>query len=224
MGRSKKGKKRHGSHHPGRDQSNSQNWNKKPRKGKWQRFWIEDCPDTKVVPDRKYPLQVLITRVELTDDYTQQVKSTISTPHVRNLSDNEADKLPLSHDVETPNHEKESTFQDMRQPGNLETSERSNVDDNRIDRSQNELGSPSDQTDTSEVRRNNDTTTEGAFSKTDALHRDDSARNGDEESTKNQFTPSDAVSKPFVSIRRAESAKTPLKKVRKCLLQSVHKN
>ena len=223
MGRSKKGKKRRGSHHPGQNQNNLQNWNKKPRKGKWQRFWIEDCPDTKIIPDRTYPLQVFITRVELTDDYTQQVETTLSTPHVNNLEDYEEDILPLSHAAETPNHDEDSTFQDQKPRGNLETSERTTVDDKKVDRSQNELGSPLDQTNAGEARRNKDTTAEGAASQTEALQGDDSARYNDEESAKNQFTPSDAVSKPFVSIRRAESAKKPLKKVRKCLLQSVHK-
>jgi hypothetical protein len=71
MGR--KSKKGHGhKNHQFRQQHAHQNKNNKGKK--FQRFWIEDCPDTKIVEDQTYGMQVDITRVELTDDYSQAPK------------------------------------------------------------------------------------------------------------------------------------------------------
>jgi hypothetical protein len=57
--------------------SNQKNQNKR-KKGKHERFWIEDCPDTELPDDcsARQVMDVLITRVELSDDYQQTPKET----------------------------------------------------------------------------------------------------------------------------------------------------
>jgi hypothetical protein len=49
----------------------NQKYNNKRKKGKHERFWIEDCPDTELPDDcsARQVMDVLITRVELNDDY-----------------------------------------------------------------------------------------------------------------------------------------------------------
>jgi hypothetical protein len=41
---------------------------------KQERFWIENCEETKVPEGQTCQMKVLITRVELTDDHLQQLK------------------------------------------------------------------------------------------------------------------------------------------------------
>jgi hypothetical protein len=65
MGRSQKNKKRNA----------PPNFPKNKRR-KQERFWIENCAETKVPEGQTCQMEVLITRVELTDDYRQVPKQT----------------------------------------------------------------------------------------------------------------------------------------------------
>jgi hypothetical protein len=68
MGRSKKNKRRHQLNHP----------NQRKKRGRNERFWIEDCPDVSAEQmndsssHEAIVVDVLVTRVELEDDYRQQ--------------------------------------------------------------------------------------------------------------------------------------------------------
>jgi hypothetical protein len=88
MGR--KSKKGQGNkNHRFRQQHVHQNKNNKGKK--FQRFWIEDCPDTKIVEGQTYGMQVDITRVELTDDYSQAPKLAVALNRDGPGDDNEND-------------------------------------------------------------------------------------------------------------------------------------
>jgi hypothetical protein len=69
MGRSKKNK---------RLGKSNQNYPNKRKNGKHERFWIEDCPDTELPDDcsARQVMDVLITRVELNDDYQRTTNET----------------------------------------------------------------------------------------------------------------------------------------------------
>ena len=68
MGRSKKNMKRRAASYP----LSSCQESKRKRWKQRERFWIEDCPETGAAAGgRKYIIEILITRIELTDDYTQ---------------------------------------------------------------------------------------------------------------------------------------------------------
>ena len=225
MGRSKKNKKRGASSsHPNPNQNKSQNWKKKPRKGKWQRFWVEDCPDTVIIPDREYSLQVVISRVELTDDYTQQQSVVAASipqsrlPRSNCVANNYDEKLPETDTIICTQYNHEcATEEHQNKPGKIETSENKVIDNskNKINKLiDGKCPQSAEVLDQKSVRA---CVENGAYEfKLGSLKSDASsaAQSEQKDSAAIQQASSDVATKLYVSIKRAESAKGKLEKVR----------
>ena len=97
MGRSKKNKRKRGqgSHHQSNRKPNNHGASSKRRKQ--GRFWIEDCQDTTAPKGVDCKVEVLITRVELFDDYTQAPKPKDNT---NNGGSEIAAEAKVTHEVD----------------------------------------------------------------------------------------------------------------------------
>jgi hypothetical protein len=69
MGRSSSKRKRQQAQQQATHNKNKSNNKKSKRKKKRDRFWVEDCQDTKIPEDRTADIDVLVTRVELEDSF-----------------------------------------------------------------------------------------------------------------------------------------------------------
>jgi hypothetical protein len=87
----------------------NQNSRSKRKKGKHERFWIEDCPDTELTDDcsARQVVDVLITRVELNDDYQKTSVATetkLESKPKETITKSKGDDKPQAY-VEPPSEE-----------------------------------------------------------------------------------------------------------------------
>lgn len=97
MGRPKKNKRKHPSNSKF-NKHNQKHFHKNKRQKK-ERFWIEDCEET-TAPEGYSQMEVLITRVELTDDYTQKPKAPIDKKAQGDANDEAEEKTSDEKEID----------------------------------------------------------------------------------------------------------------------------
>jgi hypothetical protein len=118
MGRSKKNKQKQENNNNNNNKrkansdtkDNNQRGNKRQRQ---QRFWIEDCKDSKFPEGTAFQVEVLITRGEVTDDYrqvSQTAKAITADAKVESTTD---EGKPEAKDKSTKESQKDKTPSDV---------------------------------------------------------------------------------------------------------------
>jgi hypothetical protein len=192
----------------GRPKKNKGKWRhpkgQKNKRPKQERFWIEDCKETKVLEGKSCQMEVLITRIELTDDYRQVPKPAEKESEEKvDISASKEQQLKGEGDagenLGPPDAERKCASSSEVKKDEIPSAKmQPNVED-----AADTGGAKSDTN-----RKEADDTTKTAQPLDDAAATTDSHSLEEERSTKESTS-----EKVDISVKRSRNAKIPLKKV-----------
>jgi hypothetical protein len=181
----------------------------KNKRAKQERFWIEDCKETKVPEGKSSQMEVLITRIELTDDYRQVPKP----------ADKESEeKADISASKEQQLEGEGDTRETLgAHDGEKKGAPSSEVKKEELPSAKMQPNVEDDAAATGEAKRDTnqkeaDDTTKTAQPLDDAATTIDS-RSLEEETSIKELTSEKTSEKLDICVKRSRNAKVPLKKV-----------
>jgi hypothetical protein len=210
MGRSKKNKNKHRASHTPADAKRPANA-KRPKR---ERFWIEDCADTVIPAGKTCRMEVLITRAELEDNYT-------NVPNANDKGNQETEDKTETKGIEKVHGDKKESEPAVEVKNELATKDENESDretspqDEAKDKDGNTTQNKTEKASSETTSPNKKIRLESPFNESKVsgdTKIEEETEKSDEHALK--ATDDDSIDNALVCVKRSAGSKQPIKKVR----------